>query len=175
MSYQSKKYFQRLLPYLALGGGALDVLFWIFYFAKVIVPSEADEALVRGFESAFPFADGLMGIMLVCAGIGLLKKKPSGTFFIVAAAAMAVYLGLLDVTFYSRQGLYLPLTFASLCAILINASCIAGGAVGLWLGWKIWRMNDAILKISARPSDHRDRQRQRHWRRDRALVGASRS
>ncbi|MDZ7305373.1 MAG: hypothetical protein ONB44_24900 [candidate division KSB1 bacterium] len=94
---------QRLLPYLALGGGALNVLFWILYFAKVIAPSEADEHVVRAFESAFPLADALMGIMLFFAGIGLLKKSPSGTFFLVAAAAMAIYLGILDVTFYSRK------------------------------------------------------------------------
>ncbi|MDZ7305374.1 MAG: hypothetical protein ONB44_24905 [candidate division KSB1 bacterium] len=44
-------------------------------------------------------------------------------------------------------------------AILINASCIAGGAIGLWFGWKLWRTNDAILKISVRPSDRRNGQR----------------
>lgn len=148
----TKKYFQRLFPYLVLGGGALDVLFWILYSARVIAPSETDATLVKAFESAFPIADGLMGLMLFGAGLGLLKQKPSGTFFLVAAAAMAIYLGILDVTFYAQQGLYLPLTLSTLFLLGVNGCCICGGTIGLWFGWKHWRKCDANLSEEKCPN-----------------------
>lgn len=139
MFYQLINHAQRFLPYIAFAGGCLNLLFWILYFANVIVLSEEGEALVRGYESAFPFADALLGILLLLAGIGLLKKKSFGTFFLVAAASMAVYLGILDITFYGHQGLYFPLTISSLFALFVNAACIGGGMLGLWFGWYFWR------------------------------------
>jgi hypothetical protein len=129
---------QRLLPYIAFGGGCLNVLFWVLYFANVIVLSEESESLVKGYESAFPFADALLGVLLMLAGIGLLKKRYYGTFFLIAAASMAVYLGVLDITFYGRQGMYFPLTASTVFAMFVNVSCIGGGLLGLWFGWKFW-------------------------------------
>mgnify|MGYP001595806723 FL=1 len=139
MSRRLIKYAELILPYLSFAGGALNVLFWILYFSGLVVVSESENGLVSEFESAFPLADAVLGIALLVAGAGLLKRKPYGGFFLVTAAAMAVYLGILDVTFYGRHGMYFPLTMSTLFSLFINAFCIAGGVFGLCLGWRFWR------------------------------------
>jgi hypothetical protein len=53
---------------------------------------------------------------------------------------MVVYLGILDITFYSRQGLYFPLTASTMFELLINFVCITGGLLASWFGWRLWRV-----------------------------------
>jgi hypothetical protein len=165
----------RFVPGLVFSGGFMLLLFWMLYYCGVITPGEEDKTMASAYESAFPLADSLLGLALMIAGIGLIKRRFFGTFFLVAAGAMTLYLGILDLTFYVQQGLYFPLTSSNLFLLFVNVFCMLGGSIGLWFGWKFWRTNDAILKISARSSDRRNGQRQRHWRRNRTLVGASRS
>lgn len=175
MSSHRPPFAARFVSGLVFTGGALLLLFWVLYLCGVITPGEEDQTMASAFESAFPLADSLLGLSLMITGIGLIKRRSFGTFFLVTAGAMTLYLGILDVTFYVQQGLYFPLTFSNLFLLCVNVFCILGGGIGLWFGWKFWRTNDAILKLSARSSDRRNGQRQRHWRRDRPLVGASRS
>jgi hypothetical protein len=132
---------------LTIAGGVLIILFWILYFCDAIVLSESDNPLVGGFEEAFPFADGILGTLLVLSGLGILRRKLSGTFFLIAAAAMTLYLGVVDITFYSRHGLYLPITTGSAVELFINTMCIGGGLVGLRFGWKLWRRQCRTLTV----------------------------
>jgi len=133
------------------GAGAL-VAFWVLYFGGVI-DSGSDE-LTREFESAFPLADAALVIMLVAAGVSLLRGRTAGTFCLVAAAAASLYLGILDATFYGRQGHYFPLTGAGLFELAVNLLCIGGGAWGLRRGWTQWRRTLARAR-SARPATNR--------------------
>jgi hypothetical protein len=151
MTRRFMKFAELILPYVSFASGALNVLFWGLYFSGLIVISKAETGLVTDFESAFPVADGVLGVALLIAGAGLLKRKPYGGFFLIAAAGMAIYLGLLDVTFYGRHGMYLPLTMSTVFSLFINAFCIGGGVFGLCLGWRFWRyFNDSRKPYSPR-------------------------
>ncbi|HEU5050855.1 MAG TPA: hypothetical protein VFU00_11050 [Gemmatimonadales bacterium] len=128
---------RRRVAMAALGGGALDLAFWLLYAAGAL--TIAREGPAASFESAFPVADTLLGVTLVGAGIALHRRSAAGPFFLVAAASMALYLGLLDLTFYLRHDLYDLPAWTGLAALGLNLVCIGGGAAGLWYGWRLWR------------------------------------
>jgi hypothetical protein len=122
---------------LALGGAGLTLLFWLLRaFGMVEDPASPHLA---AFESAFPVADALLGCLLLLAGIGLLVHWAIGEFLLVVAASMALYLGILDVTFYWRHDLYRPWTGTTLFEGVINLVSVGGGAFGILYGWRLWR------------------------------------
>jgi hypothetical protein len=121
----------------AFGGTGLLALFWTLYFARVI--AHADDPATAQFESAFLLADGFLAAMLLVAGVGLLRGKPIGLFSLVGAAAMTLYLGLLDLTFYANQGFFVSLNPDAVFQGVITLCCLAGGFLGLLFGWKLWR------------------------------------
>lgn len=129
---------RRAFGWASLAGAGLVCLFWIVYFGTGAGLGR-DDGVVRGFESAFPVADGILALVLAAAGRSLLRGADSGPFLLVAGAAMSLYLGVLDVTFYARRGLYRPVSAGALLELVANALCIGGGAAALWWGWRLWR------------------------------------
>jgi len=125
------------LAWTTLVAGALVVLFWAFYLSDAAALGQEDP-LRAGFEAAFPLADLLLAGMLITTGVLFLMRRESAVFFLVAAASMSLYLGLLDVTFYTRHGLY-ALTADAITEMAINALCIGGGVFGLKAAWRIRR------------------------------------
>jgi len=91
------------------------------------------------YEAAFPLADAGFGATLLLAGYGLLRGHAAGPFLLVGAAAISIYLGLLDLTFYAGHGLYAPVNPSVLLELGVNAACIGGGLLGLRAGWRFWR------------------------------------
>jgi hypothetical protein len=116
----------------------LIVLFWALYFTGGIELSDAHGA-IAAFESAFLVADAILTVGLVTAGIGLIRGRRYGLFCLVGSGAMTLYLGILDITFYARQGFYDQITPDSAIELTVNALCILGGLAALWFGWKLWR------------------------------------
>lgn len=130
---------RRPLGWVMLGGGGLVVTFWILYLGGVMDLGQQDP-LVSEFEAAFVLADTVLGLALLSAGALLLRRDPPGLYVMVIAASMALYLGLLDLAFYARQGLYDVLSAASLFELGLNLICIVGGAICLRVGARLWRM-----------------------------------
>ncbi|UCF31825.1 MAG: hypothetical protein JSV26_05320 [bacterium] len=129
-----------ILPLTAFTLAGVGALFWVLYFAGPLYPAEEG---IREFESAFPVADAALIISLLLTGMGLFGRKGYGEFFLVVASAMALFLGLLDVTFYGNRGLYLPLTGFTAAVLTVNVLSMAGGLFGLWLGWRYWNDRSA--------------------------------
>ena len=127
-----------------LAGGCAVAAFWILFFTGV-VDGGSDGSVVHEFEMAFPLADAVFAGALFTAGITLLRGLPAGPFFLVAAGAMSIYLGLLDVTFYGRQGVYFPISGAGLFELALNTACIGGGAYALRHGWRLWQRLPQVL------------------------------
>jgi hypothetical protein len=123
------------------------VLFWTLYLSGSADLGQ-DDPLVSAFEAAFVLADTALGLSLVAAGWFLLRRDPRGTYLMVIAAAMALYLGLLDLAFYARIGLYDTVTGPAAFELALNALCIVGGFVCLRIGWKLWRRE--LLRSLAR-------------------------
>jgi hypothetical protein len=122
---------------LALAGAVLNLGFWVLYVSHRLEQSASPE--LAAFESAFPLADAMLGCVLLLAGIGLLKNRPAGDFLLVVAAAMALFLGTTDVTFFWRNDLYQPWTGTTIFMGVVHFVCVVGGAFGILYGWRLWR------------------------------------
>ena len=127
------------LAWVTMAGGALIVVFWTVYFSGVADLGQADPTK-RIFEVAFPVADGVLAGTLIATGILLARgRRTAAAFTLVAAAAQAVFLGLLDTTFNLAHGFYSPLTADATVTVAINVLCIGGGLGGLAAAWRLWR------------------------------------
>ena len=97
----------RPLAVMAFLGSALLAAFWALYLAGAITLGEPGSA-VAAFESAFPAADALAAGLPGRRRGGALAGPPAGRMVMTAGASMVLYLGVLDLTFYSRQGFFRP-------------------------------------------------------------------
>ena len=128
---------RRTLGGVMLGGGALMGLYWALYLGGSVDLGQ-NEPVVAAFESAFLLADTLLAVLLLIAGWTLLSDRPSGPFVMSVAAAMSLYLGLLDLVFYARQGLFASPSGAALFELLLIGTCVLGGAACLGVGWRLF-------------------------------------
>jgi len=127
-----------VLAWTTLAAGGIVLLFWALYLSDAASLGQEDP-LRATFEGAFPLADVGFAGSLIATGVLFLRRHEAAPFLLVVAAAMSVYLGALDVTFYAQHGLYVPLTADAATELAINALCIGGGAFGLRTGWRLWR------------------------------------
>ncbi len=121
----------------ALGGGIAVIAYWTLFFSGAIEGAPPG-GLVHEFELAFPVADTLLAATAIAAGVALLRRARQGVFLLAAAGAMSLYLGVLDMSFYTRQGLYWPPSAAGGFEFVVNAICVFGGAFGLRMSWRMW-------------------------------------
>lgn len=126
----------RGVAWIAFTGSGLLALFWALYFSGVLAFGD-ENAMMTEFEAAFPIADAVLATILFAAGLGLWRGRRFGGFCLTVGAAMTLYLGILDFTFYSRQGLYAPLTSDGAVELVVNLICVVGGLIGLGFGWKL--------------------------------------
>jgi hypothetical protein len=127
----------RRAGFVALTGATAMILYWTLYFLGAIESGPAGSSHAA-FESAFPPADALLCLAALVAGGALLRGARSGVFFLIVAASMSLYLGVLDVSFYGRLGFYFPLSEAGCIELVVNFLCIIGGAFGVRLAWMLW-------------------------------------
>ena len=127
---------RRTLGGLMLGGGALMGLYWTLYLGGFADLGRTDP-VVAAFESAFLLADTLLAALLLIAGWTLLSRRPSGPFLMTVAAAMSLYLGLLDFVFYSRHGLFEAPSGSALFELCLIGICVLGGTCCLGVGWSL--------------------------------------
>jgi hypothetical protein len=118
-------------------GGVLIGMFWLGFLAAG-AGADAPEA-VATFESAFPIADALLAVTLIAAGVALLRNSPAGPFLLAVAGGALLFLAVLDMTYFFRHGLYLPLTGASVLEVLVNVLCLTGGMYFLRFGWSAFQ------------------------------------
>jgi hypothetical protein len=127
----------KIIAFLELAIAAGILAFWTAFFSTDLIGIRDPhlKEIYLAFESAFPVADFFLVSLLVLGAVGLLRKTSCGSFFSLMAGACLIFLGLLDASFNSRQGLYLIGPAESLLNISINAVCLAAGS---FIVFKIW-------------------------------------
>jgi hypothetical protein len=117
---------RRLISALEIVTGAGIILFWVAFFTVGMAPDPAPAGYFA-YEHSFPLPDGLMSILLIIAGILLLKdKRPAMVMSLVAAGAL-IFLGLLDFSFNLQNGVYATSTLDLAINAFINAWCVGFG------------------------------------------------
>ncbi|MQY61344.1 hypothetical protein GH153_05870 [bacterium] len=121
---------------LAIAAGIIS--FWIAFFSTDLVSIDDPhlKEIYLAFESAFPVADIYLSILLIIGGIGLLKKMSFGFLFSLLGGASLVFLGLLDISFNTKHGIYLLGIGEAILNIFINLLCLGGGFFIIFTIWK---------------------------------------
>jgi len=125
-----RRYTDRPLALAAFLGSALLAAFWTLYLMGWTTTGEPGDA-VADFEAAFPLADALIVVLLLVGGVGLWTGRSVGRFAVISAASMVLYLGVLDLTFYSRHGLFTNPVGESVLQIVVILACLSGGTLAL--------------------------------------------
>ena len=121
---------------LALAVGIIS--FWITFFSTDLVeindPDMKEKYLA--FESAFPIPDLYLSMLLIIGGMGLLRKKSYGYLFSLLGGASLIFLGLLDVSFNTQQGIYLLGIGEAVMNGVVNLLCLGCGVFIIFTVWK---------------------------------------
>ena len=114
------------------------IAFWVVFFSTDMVNIEDSrlKEVYLAFETAFPVADFYLAIMLIIGGVGLLKRKLYGTVFSFMGGASLIFLGLLDVSFNTQQGIYSLGVEEAVMNVFINSLCIGFGTYLVRSVWK---------------------------------------
>jgi arginine exporter protein ArgO len=121
---------------MALAVGIIS--FWIAFFSTdlVTISDPHLKEIYLAFESAFPVPDAYLSAVLLIGGVGLLRKKAYGRFFSLIGGASLVFLGLLDISFNTRHGIYLIGAGEAIMNIFINLLCLGTGVFLILTIWK---------------------------------------
>jgi len=126
----------RLIATLEVVTGVGLILFWLAFFTVGLAPDKAPPCYYA-YEHAFPLPDGVLAILLLVAGILLMKSRPWGRPLSLIAAGALVFLGLLDFSFNLQNGIYLTSTIDLVLNAFINIWCVGFGlAIALLIGRK---------------------------------------
>jgi hypothetical protein len=106
--------------------------FWIGWFLDIFKSFNPNDALYDtylAFEYAFPIADAWLGILLFLSAYAILKNYSAGIILSGAAGSVSTFLGLVDISFNLRQGVYQ----FDILALFINLfSLIVGIFLLIW-------------------------------------------
>jgi len=122
-------------------GVVATLAYWVVWFGvdREILASAHTESYYA-FENSFPLADLWMVFTGVAASIALSKRWPSAFLWTVAAGAISIYLGLLDVLFDLENGIYRsPDTGGVVVELSINVLTLSLGTVVMIWAWRARR------------------------------------
>jgi len=127
---------RRLIASLEIVTGVGLILFWVAFFTVGLAPENAPPCYFA-YEHSFPLPDVLLAILLLVAGILLMKSKPPGRALSLIAAGALVFLGMLDFSFNLQNGIYLTSILDLVLNAFINIWCVGFGlALAIVLGKK---------------------------------------
>ncbi|MBM3119483.1 MAG: hypothetical protein FJ006_08050 [Chloroflexi bacterium] len=121
----------RVIPILEIVTAAGLILFWIAFSTVGLAP-ENPPPCYFAYEHAFPLPDICLALLLLAAGVLLLRRSPLGRTLSLIAAGALIFLGLLDFSFNLQNGIYLTSVLDLVLNAFINAWCVAFGAIIIW-------------------------------------------
>ncbi len=119
-------------------GVVATTAYWVIWFGvNRDWLASAHTGSYYAFENSFPAADAWMTLAGLAATIALLRRRASALLWSLAAGAISVYLGLLDVLFDLENGIYRSGdTSGVIVEIVINVLTLSMGVVVLAWAWR---------------------------------------
>ena len=117
---------RRLIASLEIVTAAGLILFWIAFFTIGLAP-EKPPPCYFAYEHAFPLPDILLSLLMLVAGVLLMKNKSPGYKLSLVGAGALMFLGILDFSFNIQNGVYLTSTVDLVLNAFINVWCLAFG------------------------------------------------
>ncbi|MFA5398880.1 MAG: hypothetical protein WC169_06875 [Dehalococcoidia bacterium] len=117
---------RRLIASLEIVTGVGLILFWLAFFTVGLAPEKAPPCYYA-YENSFPLPDGILAVLLLVAGMLLMKSNPAGRALSLIGAGALIFLGLLDFSFNLQNGIYLTSVVDLVLNALINLWCVGFG------------------------------------------------
>lgn len=129
---------RRLIQSMLVVAIALDVTYWVIWFAdRSALASEHTSAYYQ-FENAFPLADAWLGVACVLALVTITRRRPSAHFWLVAAGSAGMYLFGMDLL-YDLEHHILFTSAGGVVEAMIVALTLAFSATALRYAWRCQR------------------------------------
>jgi len=117
------------------------ILFWIGFYTGIIFPRELLAPRIPHFEgyyaweTSFTLPDMVLAAAMLWGGLRLWRntRESVGRSVLLAASGGAVFLGLLDMTYNSRHGMYMLGHFYSWVLLTIGIYLPAFGVASIYL------------------------------------------
>ena len=106
MAKRSVEQQRRPIAVLAFGVAAVIAAFWAAWFLHRSLVAADTTAVYVAFENAFPLADGWLALLLVLAGLGLLRRWASTPYLLLASSSSGLYLFGMDVLYDLEHGIW---------------------------------------------------------------------
>jgi len=129
---------------------AIDVAYWVAWYADRSLVASNTRSAYYEFENAFPLADGWLALCCVGAIIALRARKPIALMWLLLAAGAGVYLFGMDVLYDLEHGIWWASGAGGVIELGINALTIG---VSLWFLRWTWLRRDALLTDLSAPAD----------------------
>jgi len=118
----------KVIGWLEIISGLGTLAFWLLFFTVGLAPKEPPPCYFA-YEFSFPVADVIMSVVLITAGILLMKGYVRGITYSLAGAGAFVFLGILDISFNLRNGIYSSGYLDLLLNAFINIWCVVFGII----------------------------------------------
>src|SRR3954465_12202742 len=132
---------RRLITVLAVVT-AIDVLYWVAWFADRSLVASNTRSAYYEFENAFPLADGWLVVALLGAASALHRRSPLALFWLLAGGGGGLYLFGMDVLYDLENGIWWNSGAGGVVELVINVVTLLV-SIGL-LRWS-WQRRDALL------------------------------
>ena len=135
----AREFNNRLIASLQIVTAVGLILFWIAFFTVGMAPDKPP-ACYFAYEHSFPVPDCLLAVLLLAAGILLMKNRPVALKLSLVASGALMFLGVLDFCFNIQNGIYTASTLDLVINAFINLWCVG---FGLAMAILILRKKDA--------------------------------
>jgi hypothetical protein len=120
---------------------ALDLLYWVLFFATGVVQTSQDPVYLE-FEGAVPAADAWLGIAAIICAKNLRRRRATAVLYGIAAGSAFIYLGLMDVLYDLKHGVYAQLSPEMATEMAIVICCFVFGPLLMRYVWRHRRWLD---------------------------------
>ena len=122
----AREFNNRLIASLQIVTAVGLILFWIAFFTVGMAPDKPP-ACYFAYEHSFPVPDCLLAVLLLAAGILLMKNRPVALKLSLVASGALMFLGVLDFCFNIQNGIYTASTLDLVINAFINLWCVGFG------------------------------------------------
>lgn len=121
---------------------AVDVAYWVTWYADRAAVASNSRSAYYEFENAFPLADAWLALCCIGAFVALGRRSPTALLWLLLAGGAAGYLFCMDVLYDLEHGVWWSSGAGGVVELAINALTVG---VSLWLGRWTWRRRATLL------------------------------
>jgi len=121
---------------------AVDVAYWVAWYADRAAVASNSRSAYFEFENAFPLSDAWLALCCIGAFVALGRRSPTALLWLLLAGGAGDYLFCMDVLYDLEHGVWWSSGAGGIVEFAINALTVG---VSVWLGRWTWRSRAALL------------------------------